>query len=442
MYKRVAAALVATGIALLLVAPSASAAPSSTDAVVGSKPWAVVLCQFSDTVGQQPHTVQWYTDFVTHSAPGHDGLWDYWHDISYGKLDLNGSQVITQTNGGWNTLPHTVAYYRSLPRNARLTLWRDCADSASSTDYSRFYGVLAMLNVKIDSGAVFTGPLSTSLNGKSGAWGAVVLDPAGGQDVSWAAHETGHAFGLNHNYDTALNHCTNPPSPNPGEYCDAYDQMGYENSWNTFQTSSFGNSAPGMTGPNLIKLGFVDPTVINPFNGSQDVPLASLETTPEVIQVPVGDDPRHYYTIEYRDSAAPYASGTAWGQKLPGPGIVIHEARPNGLFYLVDTGGGPNFQLCQTFNGANTITIGVLSMPSPWAGTEAFVRIGNTNDGVTDLGSCDVGSATVTNPSDGGGGGGGLPGANCMGGVCGPKLPICGLTSGGGACIPNPTRMQ
>jgi hypothetical protein len=439
MRTRILAAVLATGIALLQVAPSASAAPSP-DVVLGSKPWAVVLCQFADTIGQQPHTVQWYADFVTHSAPGHDGLWDYWHDISYGKLNLNGSQVITQPGGEWNTLPHTVAYYAGLKGNARLTLWRDCADSAQSTDYSRYYGVLAMLNVKRDSGAVFTGPLSTTLNGTSGAWGAVVLDPAGAQDVSWAAHETGHAFGLNHNFDTALHHCT--ASTNPGEYCDPYDQMGYENSANTFQTSSFGNSAPGMTGPNLIKLGFVTPAVVDPLQGSQDVPLASLETTPEVIQVPVGDDPRHYYTVEYRDSAAAYASGTAWGQNLPGPGIVIHEARTNGLFYLVDTGGGPNFQLCQTFAGANNITIGVLSMPSPWSGTQAYIRVGTTTDGVSNLGNCDTGTATVTNPSDGGGGGGGLPGANCLGGVCGPKLPICGLQSTGAACRPNPTRMQ
>jgi hypothetical protein len=104
MRTRILAAVLATGIALLQVAPSASAAPSP-DVVLGSKPWAVVLCQFADTIGQQPHTVQWYADFVTHSAPGHDGLWDYWHDISYGKLNLNGSQVITQPGGEWNTLP-------------------------------------------------------------------------------------------------------------------------------------------------------------------------------------------------------------------------------------------------------------------------------------------------------------------------------------------------
>jgi hypothetical protein len=71
-----------------------------------------------------------------------------------------------------------------------------------------------------------------------------------------------NAFGLNHSYDTALSSCTS--SPIPGEYCDPYDRMGYENSGKTFQTSQFSNSAPGMTAPNLIKLGFVQPIVMDP----------------------------------------------------------------------------------------------------------------------------------------------------------------------------------
>jgi hypothetical protein len=344
--------------------------------------------------------VQWYQDFVTHSAPGHDGLWDYWHDVSYGKLDLNGSQVITDKSGGWNTLPHTVEYYAGLsPKTARYTLWHDCASSAGSVDYTKYCGVLAMLNSQRDSGAVATGPLPTTLNSKSGSWGAVVLDPAGAQDVSWGAHETGHAFGLNHSYDTALSSCTS--SPNPGEYCDPYDQMGYENSGNTFQTSEFSNSAPGLTAPNLIKLGFVQPIVMDPRQGTQDVGLLPLEQSPSVIEVPAGDAAGHYYTVEYRDPSLGYASGTAWGQKLPGPGVVIHEVRTNGLSYLVDQQGGPNFQTCGVFVGASTsngtVRILVDSLPSPWTGNEAFVRIGSVGDGELDPGACTAsGGETVT----------------------------------------------
>jgi M6 family metalloprotease-like protein len=434
--KIVASGLLSLGIAFGPALSSASASTPtkeqhavSADVVTGSKAWAVVLCQFSDTVGSQPHTVQWYRDFVTHSAPGHDGLWDYWHDVSYGKLDLNGSQVITDSSGGWNTLPHSVAYYAGLPQtSARLTLWRDCANSAGGVDYSKYYGVLAMLNAQRDSGAVATGPLSATLNGKTSAWGAVVLDPAGAQNVSWGAHETGHAFGLNHSYDTALANCTS--SKTPGEYCDPYDQMGYENSWNTFQTSEFSYSAPGLTGPNLIKLGFVQPIVVDPQTGTQDIGLSPLEQSPSVIEVPAGDAPNHYYTIEYRDPTLGYASGTAWGQKLPGPGVVIHEVKTNGLSYVVDQQGGPNFGTCGVFVGAQTsngtVRILVDSLPSPWSGTQAFVRVGSVNDGVPDPGACTAGGgATIT-----GGGGAGGPAETCQYPNCGPKPPQCNFAGG------------
>ena len=343
--------------------------------VTGNKPWAVVLCKFPDKP-DEPHSVQWYQDFVTHSAPKRDGLWDFWHDVSYGKMDLTGSQVF-----GWNTLPHN-----STDSESRFALWSDCASTATNVNFGRFYGVLAILNAKKDSGAIGPGPVSAILNGNHGAWGIVVLD-TGAQDVGWGAHEMGHAFGLNHNYDTGLSQCIVGAAP--GEYCDQYDAMAYENGANTFQTS-FGNSAPGLTAPNLLKLGWVpNLTVVRP-NAPQDVGLAPLEQAPSIVQVPIGDSPQHYYTIEYRNPNLAYASGTTWGKLLPGPGVLIHEARANGLFYLVDTGGGPNFQLCQSFVGINNIRITVISMPSPWSASKAVVRIGYVGDGIPDPAPCNT----------------------------------------------------
>jgi len=373
------------------VEPAPHLRPSTTPRhfapLTGNKPWAVVLCKFPDKL-DEPHSVQWYQDFVTHSAPKRDGLWDFWHDVSHGKMDLSGSQVF-----GWNTLPHNSTYSES-----RFALWSDCASTATNVNFGSFYGVLAILNAPKDSGSVVPaggeGPVLAILNGKAGLWGVVVLDPAGAQDVSWGAHEMGHTFGLNHNYDTALKKCVGGAAP--GEYCDQYDAMGLENSGNTFQTS-FGNSAPGLTAPNLLKLGWVpNPSVVTP-NAPQDVGLTPLEQAPSIVQVPIGDSPQHYYTVEYRNPSLAYASGTTWGKLLPGPGVVIHEAPTNGLFYLVDTGGGPNFQLCQSFVGVNNIRITVTSTPDggPWSGSQAFVRIGSVGDGIPDPPWCNAGLANV-----------------------------------------------
>jgi hypothetical protein len=361
--------------------------------VIGSKSWAVVLCKFSDQPGT-PHDPQWYQDFVTHSAPNKDGLWNFWYDVSYGQMDLNGSQVFGQIGGNgqivpqWNTLKHPLSYYadpKNFPKgNTRLGLWKDCAETVQGMDFRPYYGVLAMLNAKRETGAVpGQEPRPDTLNGKQGTWGAVVLDSLA-QDVKNGAHEMGHGFGLNHNYDTALNQC----GGRPGEYCDPFDAMGRDYGWNMFQTS-FGRSSPGLSTPNLAKLGWSPyPTIADP-SQPEDVGLSPIETTHSMVQVPI-DDPQqpHYYTVEYRDPSLAYASGTKWGRTLPGPELLIHEVRPDGRFYLVDTGGGPNFGLCENFVGVNNIDIMLVDTPTPSdpydPGPQAFVRIGRLYDGWLD----------------------------------------------------------
>jgi hypothetical protein len=154
-----------------------------------------------------------------------------------------------------------------------------------------------------------------------------------------------------------------------------------------------------------------------------------LEQSPSVIEVPAGDAAGHYCTIEYRDPTMGYARGTAWGQKLPGPSVVIHVVRTNGLSYLVDQQAWPSFQTCGVFVGATTSngTGRILSdsLPSPWTGNEAFVRVGSVGDGVLAPGACSAsGVAAVT------GGAGGGPDQNCQYPNCGPRPLPCNFATG------------
>ena len=52
-------------------------------------PWAIVLARYSDkpNVPQQP---AYYQDFYTRGGTG--GVVDYWREVTFGNLDLTGSQ--------------------------------------------------------------------------------------------------------------------------------------------------------------------------------------------------------------------------------------------------------------------------------------------------------------------------------------------------------------
>ncbi len=61
--------------------------------------WAVVLCRFRD-VPQETQPVSFFQKYFTQAGAGTGGAFDYWHDISGGRL-VNDSQVF-----GWFEIPH------------------------------------------------------------------------------------------------------------------------------------------------------------------------------------------------------------------------------------------------------------------------------------------------------------------------------------------------
>jgi hypothetical protein len=56
---------------------------------LGSKPWAIILCKFSNHP-EEPQDPQFFRDFITR---GQGGINDYFNDISNGQMNLDGSQV-------------------------------------------------------------------------------------------------------------------------------------------------------------------------------------------------------------------------------------------------------------------------------------------------------------------------------------------------------------
>ena len=119
-------------------------------------------------------------------------------------------------------------------------------DELKDVDFTRFYGIIVILNLSVDAGSVGILQLTFGENRKD--YGSMVLGPAA-LNLTFAAHEMGHSYGLDHSFDT--NPVSNDPAndPRPGAYGDAWDIMSamrFGNAAPFFQHPRFGASGPGL----------------------------------------------------------------------------------------------------------------------------------------------------------------------------------------------------
>lgn len=114
-----------------------------TPHVGGTTPFAVILCRFNDLPElTTPKSV--FEDFL---KIGKGGIGDYYHDISFGALDLSGSNVF-----GWWTMKY--GYFKD--GTLRRTAWMDEARrlaKVNGLDLTPYYGVLAIVNSYPDDSA-------------------------------------------------------------------------------------------------------------------------------------------------------------------------------------------------------------------------------------------------------------------------------------------------
>jgi len=284
--------------------------------VRGDTKWAILLCKFADHP-EEPHTVQWYQQFMTEAGAGMSGLYDFYHDISNGNINLSGSIV-----EGWYTETFTLAQEQPKSRDQRISDCVNTAQNAATNPYTvpADYHTAVMLNAQVDAGSV---------NGR------VELDP-GAQFVAFAAHEMGHSYGAVHSFSD--DNYQNVSWSAPGEYGNMWDVMSVQHVY-WYTTPNFGSGGPGMEGYYLDKLGWLPHTRIYTFGAdgatSATYTLAALNNLsangPLMVRVPIDpNDLYHYYTVELRHKAG-------WDQSIPRDTVLINEIRDNGVSYLVNT---------------------------------------------------------------------------------------------------------
>lgn len=117
-------------LAVVVAIGVAAAMPSTSSAISGTKPVAIVLCNFSNQTAQ-PKPPSYYEHMFSDAGNGELGALDYWRDISYGNLSVSGTVV-----KGWYTLSITRDAWVALSRGDK---WTKCAEKAKpDLDYNNY----------------------------------------------------------------------------------------------------------------------------------------------------------------------------------------------------------------------------------------------------------------------------------------------------------------
>jgi hypothetical protein len=242
-----------------------SSTEQALTSVNGNTKWLVVLCQIPNTPAPPASATQAYYQKLF-ATSGAGGVFDYWSDQSYKRVDLTGTFV---TN--WMTSPDSPATINALVaqgRPGRGQLIADCVNTVASqpasalggTAFGSFFNYVALYNWETDNGdsgqpvpKAEVGNASATIAGRS-----VPAVLGGVSDAPQAfEHEMGHGFGLNHSYRDTLQNC----GGGPGEYCDLFDNMSepVSYSFNSSWCSPVGancNTGPGLDMWNRHKLGW------------------------------------------------------------------------------------------------------------------------------------------------------------------------------------------
>lgn len=291
-------------------------------------PWLILLCKFSDHA-EEPQPPDYFRRWMSESGAGQGGMFDYWRDQSYGAADLTGTTVV-----GWLTMSHTLAQDQGLSRFDRIMRGIDAA--RGQVDFERFYGIAVMLNAQVDSGSV--GRVSLDLGGGAKTYGLLCLDLLA-WTASWAGHEMGHGFGLDHSFAAGT------PDVEYGDPFDIMSAFTFGGARATYTGPNFGESGPNLSAPYRAHQGWLhdDRVFWHNMIGDGDRPNVGLAvlhdaSAPGPLMARVyheAADPYHWYGVEYRRAVG-------WDQGLSrDSALIVHEVRADThAYYLTALGNG------------------------------------------------------------------------------------------------------
>ncbi len=292
--------------AALLVAAAAAPSAAKDRPFRGAVKIAVLLCKYSDAPTPAKNRA-FYEELFIKSDTG--GVADYWRDVSYGSVTLDGSTV-----RGWFTLDQTEAQARAYGGGGspdRGKKHSDCVAKANQMGQ----GPAPDADVVV----VVTSPGIDAFGGGGRAFM--------GEDATTGliAHEVGHGLSLNHSYSDDDAHC-NATWATRGEYDDQWDMMSYGDVW-AANHPQFGLGAPWLNAYHLDRMGWLRRDKVLRFGADGDYDRVVTLSAPSrpgaagysLVRIPFDpNDLKRYYTVEYRVDES-------WDAAIPGDAIMIHE---------------------------------------------------------------------------------------------------------------------
>jgi hypothetical protein len=283
-----------------------AAAPLKTH-LTGPQPFVTILCKFADA-DAGPVSAAYFDGLFSAVRPGLD---DYWREVSYGQISLEGSRTV-----GWYALPLTSAEYLAVTEfEARLDrLMDDCTRVADAdVNFPEYTGINLVFNMTLDEKA-WGGRRCLERDGVSRCYGMIWLWPREFVRQRTVTHEIGHTFGLMHSV--------------------AGGDETYGNLWDAMSASggcesdpTYGSLAPHIIGFDKDKLGWIpaERKLVAAPQGTATIELAALANPAAqgylLAQIPIAGAPARFYTVEAR-------LRTGYDSALPADAVLIHEVDP------------------------------------------------------------------------------------------------------------------
>ena len=284
--------------------------------VQGNQRWAILLCG----VPGQDSTItrrdrQDFVDLFVNN--GANSMNQYWRAASNNTISLDGSQVF-----GWVDLPDSFSEITNRAQRivAAATYFSTLEDDEHAVDFRNFDGILVVTDADVD----LTGrrlPTPIALNGETRSYRLVICF----QDHVHAqiAHEMGHAFGLDHSFDTDPNSHSPDHDGRPGAYGDAWDIMSAMVSLRPHNRPPFGDAGALLNAVNMERLGWLPSSRIAavPANSAATLNLRPLHR-PD-LSGPLAAKVGALY-VEFRIDTPSNDRFNNWDEGLRRPAVLVH----------------------------------------------------------------------------------------------------------------------